>query len=323
MSQPNIAGVSEGLAKSVEKSLQQEGAAAKQSATVAISISEPEDAAALGFTDWHLQDALIEISRYLLVHGCKLLYGGDLRMGGFTEIFSELAKVYTTSYPSASSRAVNYFAWPIHLQLSRADETEFKANGFEIRKLPVPQVANLDAHIYLKPDSLANRVIWSKSLSSMREEMAKAAQATIVIGGRVSHYMGKMPGVLEEILVNVKEEKPLYIAGAFGGSAKAIAEVLQGGESETLTEDFQLENTAYKDFFLHWNNTEEEKISYQVYVENLKAFGLQGITQRNGLTEDENRRLFQTPHITEMTQLILKGLNAVGLIGQQQEDKTP
>src|SRR5688500_11629190 len=132
MSQPNIAGLSEGLAKSVEKSLQQQEAATGPLPTVAVSISEPEDAAGLGFTEWHLQDALVEISRDLLVHRCKLLYGGDLRKGGFTEIFAELAKVYTTSCPDAERPAVNYFAWPIHLQLSRADETEFKANGFEI-----------------------------------------------------------------------------------------------------------------------------------------------------------------------------------------------
>lgn len=315
MSQPNIAGVSEGLAESVEKSLRQPDAElAKPLVAVAISVSEPEDAASLGFTEWHLQDTLVEISRYLLVHGCKLLYGGDLRKGGFTEIFSELTKVYIASHPGTQSRAANYFAWPIYLQLSRSDEIEFKANGFSIIKSPAPQVANIDAQVYLKPDSLENRVVWSKSLSAMREEMAKEAKAIVVIGGRATQYLGKLPGVLEEILANAKEQKPLYIAGAFGGIAKAVAEVLQGGENEMLTEEFQCKNPSYRDFFLYWNNTQEEKINYHTYVEDLKVLGLKGLSERNGLTIDENHRLFVTPHITEVTQLILKGLTAVGLI---------
>lgn len=318
MSQANITGVSEGLAKSVESSLQRQDARVNPLTIVAVSISEPENAASFGFNEWHLQDTLVEISRYLLVHGCKLLYGGDLRKGGFTEIFLELAQVYTFSHPDVESRAVNYFAWPIHLQLSRADETEFKANGFEIRKLPAPQISGLDERVYLKPDSLENRMVWSKSLSAMRVEMSEAAQAIIIIGGRTSQFIGKMPGVLEEILVNIKNDKPIYIAGAFGGIAKAVAGVLQGDEDTILTEGFQLGNTAYKDFFTHWNTVEVEKINYQAYVEELRALGVKGISERNGLTEDENRRLFQTPHITEVTQLILKGLTAAGLISQKQ-----
>jgi hypothetical protein len=315
MSQPNIAGLSEGLAKSIDESLdQQNNKPTKPLVPVAVSVSEPEDAASLGFTEWHLQDALVEVSRYLLVHGCKLLYGGDLRKGGFTEIFSELAKVYSAAHIGTANPAASYFAWPIHLQLSRADETEFKANGFDIHKLPVPQAVNVDAEVYLKPDNLINQVIWSKSLSLMRKEMAKASKAAIVMGGRKTQYMGMMPGVLEEILVNLEAKKPLYIAGAFGGIAKAVGEVLQGNENESLTEDFQLRNPTYKDLFLHWNNTEEEKISYQTYVENLKDLGLKDFSTRNGLTEDENRRLFVTPHITEITQLILKGLTAIALI---------
>lgn len=33
----------------------------------------------------HLQDAMLELARYLLAQGARLAYGGDLHLDGFTE----------------------------------------------------------------------------------------------------------------------------------------------------------------------------------------------------------------------------------------------
>jgi len=55
--------------------------------SIGISISKTDsvELQALGLSDFHLQNAMLEIARQCLAQGAKLVYGGDLRPGGFTE----------------------------------------------------------------------------------------------------------------------------------------------------------------------------------------------------------------------------------------------
>ena len=57
---------------------------------IAISISESSDMPALGLSDQHLRDAMAEIARHMLALGANLVYGGDLRQCGFSELLFEL-----------------------------------------------------------------------------------------------------------------------------------------------------------------------------------------------------------------------------------------
>src|SRR5438552_2418009 len=85
---------------------------------VAVSISESPDLSALGLGDKHLQDAMAEVARYLLVNGRRLLYGGDLRPGGFTEVLFELAARHHSDERNAGPSVVNYLPWPVHMSLA-------------------------------------------------------------------------------------------------------------------------------------------------------------------------------------------------------------
>ncbi len=53
-----------------------------------------------------------------------------------------------------------------------------------------------------------------------------------------------------------------------------------------------------------------EPIDYASLVAAFRTHGVAGLATNNGLTEDENRRLFTTPHVMEMIYLILRGLKA-------------
>lgn len=86
---------------------------------IAISISESEELNQLGFSDTHVKDAIIEFARHLLIQGATLVYGGDLRIDGFTEIFADLAEQYRLS---STLPFKNYFSFPIHLNILKADE---------------------------------------------------------------------------------------------------------------------------------------------------------------------------------------------------------
>jgi hypothetical protein len=84
---------------------------------IAISTSDSPDMPSLGLSDEHLKDAMAEIARHLLALGAHLVYGGDLRAYGFTELLFELvARHRSDAHDADQSPAVaNYLAWPVHI----------------------------------------------------------------------------------------------------------------------------------------------------------------------------------------------------------------
>ena len=74
---------------------------------IGVSISDNEDLSLLGYSSVHLRDVMIEIVRYLLINGEQLVYGGDLRAEGYTEIFSEMSCLYNAY--EAGNHFRNYF----------------------------------------------------------------------------------------------------------------------------------------------------------------------------------------------------------------------
>jgi hypothetical protein len=60
----------------------------------------------------------------------------------------------------------------------------------------------------------------------MRTVATDAADARVLLGGGVSGFLGAMPGVAEETLINLQKKKPTYILGGFGGCAGDIVETI-------------------------------------------------------------------------------------------------
>ena len=64
---------------------------------------------------------------------------------------------------------------------------------------------------------------WASSLTAMRRVQTEAIDARIVLGGRVTNFKGRMPGIAEEAEFALKSNQPLYLLGGFGGCARDIA----------------------------------------------------------------------------------------------------
>jgi hypothetical protein len=60
-------------------------------------------------------------------------------------------------------------------------------------------------------------------LAAMRAAMEDAVTARIIIGGRVVGYAGRRPGILEEALLALQRNHPLFPLGGFGGAARDTA----------------------------------------------------------------------------------------------------
>lgn len=286
--------------------------------TIGLSISESPDLHALGFDEMHLRDALIEFTRQLLARDATVAYGGDLRTGGFTQVLFDLVRAHNSSGTPEAFRPVhNYQAWPLHLKVDEDSEAELIKVG-QLHRVPLPydltQDPGLATNVFLTPDTRVNRYVWARSLTAMRERMNEQSDARVLMGGKVSGYTGKYPGLLEEAYLALRASKPLFLLGAFGGCTRAIIELVEGGNPEGLTLNFQTKDEAYKQLVEEYNSRAAAKpqlglepIDYESVSQAFRESGLANL--RNGLDAEENRRLFHAVDPDEILYLVLKGLS--------------
>lgn len=274
---------------------------------IGLSISNPPNLLDHGISETHLDDALVEFTRYLLVHGGRILYGGDLREGGFTEKLYNLVRSYFSEDTQSSHKIFNYQAWPIYLKLSTKERAELN-KIVSFKTVEPPQICELDKNKFLIPDSIENKVIWAMSLTKMREKMNEDLDVRIMIGGAIEHHKGKYPGLLEEAYMALREKKPLFLLGGFGGCTKAITNLILGEKSLELTESLQKKDKEYLDMIEEYNSNSfsDDTIDYEALLNFFEEKGIESLN--NGLSIDENLVLFSTPYIPEMISLVLKGL---------------
>jgi len=213
----------------------------------------------------------------------------------------------------------NYIAWPIYNN-DTEDVTEWKAKYRNIANMvevkPHDDICNLipDKDQFLKPTNSQNSFVWSCCLTRMRSEMIESCSARICAGGKHSGYKGKMPGVLEEILISLNLQKPLYLLGGFGGVTSTVCDIIENKTSpEKITEDWQfVNNSGYKEMMEYASKkTGNKYVDYDDVVKKLKAVPVEVLSKINGLSDDENLKLFKTQFIDEALFLVLKGVKTV------------
>ncbi|RWX19242.1 hypothetical protein EHI45_00960 [Rhizobium leguminosarum] len=260
--------------------------------SIAVSTSESPDMPGLGLHKEHLRDAMTEIARHTLALGAKLVYGGDLRTDGFSNLLFELAARYRRDTSNPRKLGVtNYLAWPVHIrqepeQLDQASAdlegvAELRLLDINGKDIDLKERHNLETHQPTEPE-------WALGLSSMRHKMLAETHARIILGGRVDKFMGDMPGIAEEALYSLQAKQPLYVMGGFGGCARDVAEEIGVLEPNGVRE---------------WPGRD-------------KFNSFKGKKLNNGLSPEENRILASTPHVDQAIVLILRGLTKAKLGSQ-------
>lgn len=277
---------------------------------IGVSVSESESLNELGYGVSHLKDAIVEIARYILALGGRLTYGGDMRNGGFTELFFDLLAYYKADKLLPPYKRFNsYLSWPLSLQLSTEKEAELKQNVTFKKVAPPTDLKLPNLQKFLQPNTSENLYIWARCLTKMREEMESSCDARIFIGGKQKGFKGKCPGILEEVSIAIKHEHPLYLIGAFGGITQSIIEALDNRRTEAFSKEYYFDSSEYRGFFDLYNTKHaEDAIDYDQYFATLKNLGFQGVSKSNGLSVEDNKRLAVTPHLNEIVYLIIKGL---------------
>ncbi len=283
---------------------------------IGISISDPsdEELISIGQNSKHLIQLSQDIARHFLARNATLVYGGDLRPNGFTQFILDEAQVLKIRMQSENINIKNYIAWPIYKN-DTVDVIIWKAeyrSVAEMIEFPYPEDVKdliLNGESFLLPTNSQNLFVWSRCLTEMRKKMIEDCDIRICAGGRHFGYKGRMPGVLEEIVIAIEMKRPLFLLGGFGGVTTSVCKLIQNNIlPQELTQDWQIQNNSgYKellDFCL--SRDSQYSVDYNSLTEILKNADL-----NNGLSKEDNNRLFTTSFIDEALNLIFKGLKAL------------
>ncbi len=253
---------------------------------VAISASESPDITAFGLSEGHLRDAMAGLALQVLAADMDIVYGGDLRKHGLTELLFELVTRYTPPEDvGRRTRVTNHLAWPVHIAMSIKQIECLVAELRGMAKLVligndgVPMTLQTRRGLSTRESSTKE---WIAGLTAMRRHQRSCTDARIVLGGRVAGYQGRMPGVAEEALLSIRARQPLFLVGGFGGSTRDVAETLELAK-------------PWSGSRRNWSGQGE----FERWIGN----GL-----NNGLSRKENETLATTPFIEQAIVLILRGL---------------
>jgi SLOG cluster2/Trypsin-like peptidase domain/Effector-associated domain 1 len=292
---------------------------------IGLSISDNQDRESRGFARIHQSTFMYEIARSLYRSGASISYGGHLGNEGFT--VASLQHLIDEQQSALENQTIqSYVAWPLYCR--PATQGEQLQDDFlkfaEINELPPPEdfVGPKDEFLDAKP--IPNRYFWFRSLTALRHKTNSEIHARVVLGGKLSGFIGRYPGIVEEVLFAVTTKLPLYICGGFGGAAEALAQLFQGKTVPDLESFSQYADGQYATSVSYYEVATDLKmreslstmtpyerfvrysIDYPLLCEFFRAVGVAGLN--NGLSPPENAILFETPSLDEIRTLVLTGL---------------
>jgi len=290
---------------------------------VNLSISESIESADRGFPTAQVNRAMLKVVSALFGQGSGLIFGHDWREDGIMEAVHGFAQQvqppvsYFKGEFQESGRPLlwNLLPWPDTPLLSQSD---LKCLAFSLH---VEQAGLPDNLIQYEKEALNQgresalyQYLRARGLTHLRRRLTEISQARLCVGGRKKGSKGRYPGVIEEALFSLEYHKPLYLVGVLGGAAQQLIHALM---HKPIPDDFCLETEIHH----HYSNppigvTESEtKIdgleSREAVWKRFCAYGIDGLAKDNGLTVEENVRLFQTTALDDAIQAVLIGLSQV------------
>lgn len=297
---------------------------------VALSVSDVIDDARIrkGIRKEHAQDALVHIARVIVSAGAAIAYGGDLRQGGYDELFADLIRSYNEAGVLTSELLHSYLP-----------------ATFDQNKLPEDRAFNVEAvedsaHKLLPPPvgalSCARTALY---LSEMRRIMSLECSARVLLAGQALPkkngaevgYSGPYPGLVEEAWHTLYpadgKPKPLYVVGGFGGGAALVAALGSDNRAVPLLQADSFSGGEYSEYRAIAAEFEADPERTKLDVPGRSFPGSSQALARdirekltellesdassldwNGLSIAENHELFSSQDIIRSTALIVQGL---------------
>lgn len=297
--------------------------------TLCVSISESDDAHHYGLSDAHFATLSDEIHLYLLLAGFRIAYGGALsgsfeQGNNFTLRLFELVRGYSglaegVNAPSLKKAILNVAPWPLRLGYGEKEWALFDGDCAEYQPGPRPYLLENDDKIFpvidgkrsLAADTPDKRYAWARGLTAMRQAITSMSGARLVLGGKMTCHTGLVPGVIEEAWLSLSMRQPLYLAGGYGGAARAVCDLLQGIPRDDFSESWAVAHI--KDYQMamacHLDGKEPLHLLPAIgqAIASLTGQDL-GKVLNNGLDDPENRELMISTDTQRIAELVLHGL---------------
>jgi len=259
---------------------------------VGISASESDELQLLGFDRFEVNRTVIRLSEALLAAGSRLAFGHDWRPGGVMEAVAEIAERRLNVAPAdprpPQAPILNRVAPPDvpFLHSERGARNEAPNLGDPAQSLRTRLHGIVDAQQVAVPQALLEGPEdRQRALTWLRQELAQICDARVCLGGKLTNFFGRMPGVVEEAVYTVAVRRPLYLSEIFGGAAKTLADALDRGPGAIF--DFvPPQDASWK----RWN------------------FAPGDSPVSNGLESEGNRLLRSSKSVDLCIELILNGL---------------
>ena len=231
-----------------------------------------------------LRDMVVEISRYILNAGGKILYGGSGSRDGYVNLFSQISEKYGKikvdsegkDVPEGEAYIYNYYAWPYMNALSDDDMAYLKHCHLCAQQIYPDGISEEQKRLIPSTQDEEGKMQIISSLSHMRDVRCREARAFIIVGGKTKGSLTPIPGILEEYIKARATKKPIYLLGGFGGEAALISKSV---------------------------------ISRETIIESIQDDTYESLN--NGLNKEENIRLLLSTNVFEIIRLIIRGMKNV------------
>lgn len=276
---------------------------------VNLSLSESTDSEAMGFPASEMNRTLLRLVATFLGQGARLVFGHDWRDDGVMEsVFTYVERYRPTTIDLRDKPLlINLLAWPDKTRLTSEERRRLQPTlRVETRRVPASLRARAREHKAYYP------AIRALALTDLRVRLTEISDARICLGGRMQDYQGRCPGIVEEALLSIRAQKPLYLIGFLGGATRVVIDALQGNKNSKVLipapppQDLEV---------LRWLRTLPlpysgyDALSSEEVWESFSQFGVHGLSRVNNLSPSENKRLFDVETVDEAIELILLGIH--------------
>ena len=277
----------------------------QQNFSVGLSVSASADTIALGFDDRVLNRLTIRLSEFFLFHGARMVFGHDWREDGVMQAVAQLAETAASGgrlsdLGEPQQRLLNVVPTE-GKSISQSAQRAQEYSGGVLRALSLLDLVGEDQAL---PDGWSSDRVCE--LWVLRRELTRllAPGARICLGGRTTGYGGYYAGLAEEAFMAMQQHKPLYLLGGFGGVTEVFARVLQHQKVDLapLLPAKELSDVMRR-------TADLSDLPLKGLAPAIEEFGIQRLSDDNGLDPEENLALFQMTDIETAMRLIWKGIN--------------
>ncbi|MFK7890403.1 MAG: TIR domain-containing protein, partial [Granulosicoccus sp.] len=264
---------------------------------IALSISESSDCRRYGMAESQMDTLLKDISLQLLVYGATLVYGGRIGSDGYTLSLFDMVRSYTSSsgLPPVE-RVHNYVGWP--LPNPESVRAKYINEATVIRVERPPELTDLDSigfleepTAFLKPDSGLARFGWAVGMTTMREAQVTKSRLSIRIamGGKFgpaeghedqeAWYLGRIPGVIEEIYLSLLQRQPVLLIGAYGGGTAMTIDLVEGRSRADFSWEYQKRAPYAEEMREIYQQRNQPWIGYKQITDFFAGLGIDGLSE--------------------------------------------